>query len=191
MKIGLLGGSFDPIHLGHLILAEEIKGKLSLDRVIFIPANITPHKQDKNFLPSSMRFKMVKWAISGNNSFLVSDLEIKRGGISYSIDTVKYFRQKYQQDELFFIVGSDAVAYLNDWRDIDEIYKIAKFVMAARPGYDFKDIDKRIIQVYINGLDISAFEIRERLKSNLSIRYLVPDKVRNFIIKKRLYAKEN
>lgn len=190
MKIGILGGTFNPIHFGHLVLAEEVKEALTLDKVIFVPANLPPHKDDKDVIPSEHRLKMVKLATKDNPHFSVSDIEIRRKGKSYSVDTLKEFKKRFAKDrELFFIVGSDAITYLREWKDVGELFKLAHFVMATRPGYALNEENSNILTVSIKAIDISAFEIRQRIKEDKSIRYLVPEAVRRYIIRKELYLK--
>jgi len=187
MKLGVLGGTFNPIHLGHLVLAEQAREKLSLDKIIFMPANLSPHKENSDVAPAFARYQMVKIAIQGNKYFSVSRLEIKRGGTSYSVDTLKQLRRIYPKDELFFIVGSDVLKDLADWKDIEEIFSLAKFVVATRPGYPIGNMPPGIIALNIRAVDICAYEIREFIKNGFSVRYLVPDKVILYIKKKGLY----
>jgi len=187
MKIGILGGTFNPIHIGHLILAEEAREKLALDKVVFVPANLPPHKDSSDIAPASSRYSMIKDAIKSNRYFSVSDLEIKRDGRSYTIDTVKNFKNIYPKDELYFIIGSDLLKYLDEWKDLAEITKIVKFIAATRPGYALERIPTYISTLPIRAVDISGFEIRQAIKDNKSFRYLVPDAVFKYINKKRLY----
>jgi len=187
-KIGILGGTFNPVHIGHLILAEEIREKLSLDKVIFVPAYLPPHKADSGILAASWRYKMIQLAIKGNRHLAVSDIEIKRDGPSFTIDTVKEFNKIYPDDEMYFITGSDLLNYLAEWKDLAEIIKIVKFVVATRPGYPLEEIPSYIKTVAIRAVDISAFEVRQCIKENKSFRYLVPEAVFNYITKKKLYT---
>lgn len=187
MKIGILGGTFNPVHIGHLILAEEAREKIGLDKIIFVPTYLPPHKNNSEIASASDRFEMIKTAISKNKSFLVSDIEIKRQGKSYTIDTIREFKKKYPKDELYFISGSDVLKYLEDWKDLSEILKIVKFVVATRPGYPLEKIPSYISTVSIRAVDVSAFEIREAIKENKSFRYLVPEPVSGYITKKKLY----
>jgi len=187
MKIGILGGTFNPIHTGHLILAEEAREKLGLDKVIFVPAFLPPHKDDSGIAPAKMRLEMVKLAIKGNKSLMVSDIEIKRDGRSYTIDTIRGFKKLFVSDELYFIIGSDLLKYLDVWKDLNEIIKMVKFIAATRPGYPLEKIPSYIATLPIRAVDISAFEVRSAIKDNRSFRYLVPDKVFDYINKKRLY----
>jgi len=187
MRIGILGGTFNPVHIGHLILAEEIREKLSLDKVIFVPAYLPPHKDNLDIVAACHRYNMVRLAIKANRYFSLSDIEIKRDGRSYTIDTLREFKNRYPKDELYFITGSDLLKYLNDWKDLSEIIKMVKFVVATRPGYPLEEIPSYISTVAIRAVDISAFEVRACIKENKSFRYLVPDAVMSYINKKRLY----
>lgn len=187
MKIGILGGTFNPIHIGHLILAEEAREKLKLDRVIFVPAFLPPHKDNADIAPALNRFAMCKLAIKGNKYFLVSDMEIRRNGRSYTIDTIEELRRQYLNDELYFIIGSDLLKYLAEWKDLVEIIKIVKFIAATRPGYPLEKIPDYITKLAIRAVDVSAFEVRDCIKNNKSFRYLVSDRVFDYINKKHLY----
>ena len=187
MKIGILGGTFNPIHIGHLILAEEAREKLGLDRVIFVPAYFPPHKENSDIAPARERLAMVKIAIRGNKNFLASDIEIKRDGRSYTIDTIKEFKKRYPGDELYFIIGSDLLKYLDEWKDLSEIIRMVEFIVATRPGYALEKIPSYIKTLPIRAVDVSAYEIRECIKENKSFRSLVPEGVFNYINKKGLY----
>lgn len=187
MKIGILGGTFNPIHVGHLILAEEAREKLNLDKVVFVPAYLPPHKNGSEIAPAKARFEMVKCAIKGNAFFSVSSVEIKRSGRSYTIDTIMEFKKEYPQDELYFIIGSDLLTYLDDWKDLGQIIKMVKFIAATRPGYPLEKIPSYIQTLAIRAIDVSAFEVRSCVKQNKSFRYLVPEAVFNYINKERLY----
>jgi len=188
MKIGILGGTFNPIHIGHLILAEEAREKLKIDKIIFVPAYLPPHKDNLDIASASHRFEMVKLAIRGNKYFVASDLEIKRDSRSYTIDTVREFRKSYPQDDLYFIIGSDLLNYLDDWKDLSEIIKIVSFIVATRPGYALEKIPSHISTLPIRAVDISGFEIRRAIKEKKSFRYLVPEAVYRYIVKEKLYA---
>ena len=190
MKIGILGGTFNPAHFGHLLLAEGVKASLSLDKIVFVPANLPPHKKNTDIADARLRLKMVKLAVSGNPDFLVSDIEIRKKGVSFTIDTLKALKKKFaRHDELFFIIGSDELKYLDSWRDICLIRKIVKFVVASRPGCDLSDMASGIIRADVKTLDISGYAIRERIRNNKSIRYLLPDTVEKFITRIGLYRK--
>lgn len=187
-RIALLGGTFNPIHIGHLILAEEALSKLKLDKVIFVPSYIPPHKSvDADIRPQD-RLKMVELAIEDNAAFEVSNFEINRKKTSYSIDTLKDYRAKYGEDTiLYFITGSDLLKDLFSWKNVNDIFKISKFVVANRPGYPVKDVPKEVETVVITPIEVSSEDIRRRLKSGRSVRYLVPERVRAYITEKKLY----
>ncbi|MFH1198955.1 MAG: nicotinate-nucleotide adenylyltransferase [Candidatus Omnitrophota bacterium] len=187
MKIGVLGGTFNPIHIGHLILAEEVREKLGLDKIIFVPACRPPHKDGSDIIDAANRFEMIKTAIAKNNHFAVSDIETKRNGRSYTIDTLREFKKVYPQDELYFIIGSDLLKYLDDWKDLNEIIKMVKFIAATRPGYPLEKIPSYISTIPIRAVDVSGFEIRQAIKEGKSFRYLVPESVFNYISKNKLY----
>ncbi len=188
MKVGILGGTFNPIHIGHLVLADEVRQKLALDKVFFIPVHLPVHKEAKDLLPAQERLRMVKLALKDNPYFEALDLELKRKGKSYSIDTLRSLRQAYPQiKKLFFIVGSDALGYLESWKDIDEVMKLAKFVVASRPNYPLENPPKNILTLVIESVDISGFRLRQRLKNNETVRYYLPKEVYNYIERKGLY----
>jgi nicotinate-nucleotide adenylyltransferase len=187
VKIGIFGGTFNPVHLGHLILADEVREKMHLDRIIFVPTYLPPHKDTRGIAPASDRYKMIELSIKGNKYFSVSDAEIKRDGRSYTIDTIKEFKRAFPDEELYFITGSDLLNYLEEWKDLSEIIKMVKFIVATRPGYPLEKIPAYIQTVAIRAVDISAFQVRNCIKENKSFRYLVPEAVYGYIVKKRLY----
>ncbi|MDP2941094.1 MAG: nicotinate-nucleotide adenylyltransferase [Candidatus Omnitrophota bacterium] len=187
MKIGILGGTFNPIHLGHLILAEEAREKLGLEKIIFVPAYLPPHKDNSDIAAADERIKMCKLAARGNQHFLVSGIEIKRAGRSYTIDTIREFKAAYRNDELYFIIGSDLLKYLADWKDLSQILEMVRFIAATRPGYPLEKIPAYINTMAIRAVDISGFEIRGRAREGKSFRYLVPEAVYEYINQHRLY----
>lgn len=187
MKIGILGGTFNPIHIGHLILAEEAREKVGLEKIIFVPTYLPPHKNNSHIAPAPDRFRMIKEAIKSNRCFCVSDIEIRRKGRSYTIDTLRALQKQYPKDEFYFISGSDLLKYLDEWKDLSEILKMVKFIVATRPGYPLEKIPSYISTVSIRAVDVSAFEIRQAAANNKSFRYLVPEAVYNYIIKRKLY----
>ena len=188
MRIGILGGTFNPIHIGHLILAEEALSKLKLDKVVFVPTYIPPHKRLDTDIKPKDRLKMAELAVADNDSFEVSTFELDSKKRSYSIDTLKQFRSLYGEDaQLCFITGSDSLKDLFSWKNINDIFKISKFIVANRPGYPIKEVPKEVETVVITPIEVSSEDIRKRLKEGRSIRYLVPEKVRQYIISKELY----
>lgn len=188
MRIGILGGTFNPIHIGHLILGEEALFKLKLDKVIFVPTFSPPHKIVDTEIRPEDRLKMVELAIDNNPNFEVSTIELDSKKKSYSVDTLKVFRKRYGDDsQLFFITGSDSLKDLFSWKDVNEIFKISKFIVANRPGYPVKEVPKEVETVVITPIEISSEDIRKRIREGRSIRYLVTEKVRNYIIARNLY----
>jgi nicotinate-nucleotide adenylyltransferase len=188
MRIGILGGTFNPIHIGHLILAQQTLEKLKLNKVIFVPTYIPPHKGNRKIASAEARFKMAMLATQDNSNFEVSDLEIRRKGRSYSIYTLEELRRKFGvQTRLFFIVGADLLDELYTWKDIGQILKIARFVAVTRPGYELKDLPAGAVSLSIPSMDISSTQIRGYIKKGKSIRYLVTDKVLDYILRQGLY----
>ena len=197
-KIGLLGGTFDPIHLGHLLTADFVMKALDLEKIIFIPVNHPPHKTDMDVTSAEHRYLMTMLATSHNPAFEVSDVEIKRDGLSYTIDTLNWFISQYGKDtEFYFILGADAVAALDQWERFEELLNICYFVAATRPGFMEKVEDakqtfgklgkKKIIWLDTPELNISSTEIRYRVKNNIPIKYIVPTAVEKYIYKEGLY----
>lgn len=183
MKIGLYGGSFDPIHHGHLILAREAIEEFGLDRVIFIPNIISPHKQFYQAAPASLRRDMVVAAITGEPKFEIDESELHRGSPSYTIDTVLETKLRYPEADLFYLIGQDNLPELSTWRRIEELALLVKFIVLKRSAKEYSHpylaLNRRI--------DISATEIRKRIANEESIRYLVPDKVLQMIEQNNLY----
>lgn len=188
MRIGILGGTFNPIHIGHLILAEEARFKLKLDKLILVPAFMPPHKDTSDVIDAKDRLEMVRLAIEDNPVFEISTYEVDSKKKSYSIDTLKEFRKIYGDEaQLCFITGSDSLKDLFSWKNINDIFKISKFIVANRPGYPLKDIPKEADTVVITPIEVSSEDIRKRLKEGRSIRYLVSEKVRKYILEHNLY----
>lgn len=187
MKIGILGGTFNPIHYGHLILGEQVLGQLKLDKVIFIPAFMPPHKKHWDIISSKQRLAMVKLAVKGNPNFNVSDVEISRKGTSYTVDTLRSIKKQYPQARLFFICGSDLVNEIPKWKNVEEIYKLAKFVLAKRPGFGKRLSGKNFLKIDVAQVDISSSLIRDLVRQGRSIRYLTSDSVVRYIEERGLY----
>jgi nicotinate-nucleotide adenylyltransferase len=198
---GILGGSFNPPHLAHLVLAETAYETLSLRRVIFVPARRPPHKTGYDLADAQARLDMVRLAISGHEHFEVSDVELKREGPSYSLDTVKAFREEFGPDEkLFFLVGMDSLAELPTWHRIQELARLCRFVPVGRPGVGppseehldvalGKEEARAVLQrtLPMPLMDISSTDIRRRVAEGKSIRHLVPDAVAGYIASHNLY----
>jgi len=199
-KIGVLGGTFDPIHLGHLIVAEDIRQKLGLGEVLFVPAGRPwlKLKEEKPISAADHRLAMVRLAVASNPYFKASTLEIDRPGLSYSIDTVLELKAKLGAGaEIYFIVGPDALAELPQWKDLARLVEACQLVGIGRPGHaktglqtlesSIPGVSQRIMLVDVPQIDISATEIRKRVAQGLSIRYLVPEAVEKYIAEHKLY----
>ncbi len=195
MRIGILGGTFNPIHYGHLLVAAEVREKFDLERVIFVPSASPPHKNHPDIAPPRDRYQMTVLATQSNRFFSVSDLELQRSGKSYSVETVKELLNIYGKDtKLYFITGTDAILEIFTWKDRKELLKLCQFVVATRPGFHAEKIDKTIVRqihlIEIPNLDISSTDIRRRIKERRSIKYLLPEKVEEYIHEHGLYKIE-
>ena len=196
-RFGIMGGTFDPIHLGHLATAEAVWDELNLTEVLFIPAAHPPHKEGRVVTEAVHRLVMTYMATAANPHFRVLALELYREGPSYSVDTVKELKQRYGDDtEFYFITGADAINELATWHRAAELLKECHFIAATRGGTKldraglsaaFGEIDERIRTLTTPALEISSTAIRERVKAGHSIKYLVPDSVADYICKKGLY----
>jgi len=189
-KIGLLGGTFNPIHCGHLKIASRAQKVLGLKKVIFIPSARPPHKKESNLPSSKDRYEMVKLAIKNNSRFSISDIELKRKGKSWTIDTVFIFKKLYPKSQIYFIIGADTLLEIPTWRNYKKLLKICRFVVVNRPGYSIKDCRLKIadfIRVKMRGVNVSSLEIRKRIKNGIEIENLIPAKVEKYIRKKGLY----
>ncbi|MDO6355354.1 nicotinate-nucleotide adenylyltransferase [Caloramator sp. CAR-1] len=195
-NIGLFGGTFNPIHLGHLIIANEVLESLRLDKIIFIPTGVPPHK-DIGVVKGKHRFEMVKLAIEDNPYFEVSDIEIKRLDYSYTYDTLKELQKIYYVNKFRFIIGYDAFLEIDSWKNVKEVFKMAQFVVVNR-NVESREMLKLIeekcnkfdgeaIYLKVPNIEISSTEIRKRINEGKSIKYLLPDKVIDYIQKNDLY----
>jgi len=201
-RLALFGGSFNPIHLGHLIVARSVAEQLRLDRVVFLPSAVPPHKSAAALIDPDHRAEMVRLAIAGEPLFEFSDIDLKRAGPSYTVDTVAHFRQELGLDVLLhWIIGADSLAELTSWYRVGALVDSCQIVTAARPGWDrvdFEPLRTRLSEEQIVSLraglletpriDISATDIRRRVRAGRSIRYLVPETVREHIERHSLYA---
>lgn len=210
MPLGILGGTFNPVHYGHLRSAEEVRERFALERIIFIPASIPPHKTE-DLIPFHHRYRMVELAVADNQCFSVSDIEGKRSGKSYSVETLELLMEKESDREFFFIVGSDAFSQFKTWRRPYDILKMTNIIVMERPGFPIEKI-KKFIEVELGVpfqynddneilistgksihlmkvtiLDISSSEIRRKVYLGESIRYLVPPEVEKYIEMNKLY----
>ena len=213
MKRGILGGTFDPIHIGHLRCAQEILEIFELEKIIFVPASHPPLKTRRDIIPFDHRIEMIRLAAEGNLLFDVSDIEERREGISYSIETVKYFLKKYGEDlKLYFILGQDAFQKIEMWKNLEELLSLCNFVVMTRPGYSVKRLGEILpadfaSQFRYNGdtdefkgpagssiffrevtlLGVSSTDIRNKVRGGKSIRYIVPESVCDYISEHLLY----
>ena len=188
-KVGIFGGTFDPIHNGHLITAQSVREIRKLDKIIFIPSYVSPHKEKISTSTPEHRLNMIKLATGDIDFFEYSDYEINKGGISYTVDTIRELKKYY--DELEFIIGYDNIFEFHTWKDPDEIMKLTTVLVLKRksslpPPHKDKYV-KAAIFVQTRGIEISATDIRERVKLGMPIHYLVPEKVKEYIYKFDLY----
>ncbi|HEX4200418.1 MAG TPA: nicotinate-nucleotide adenylyltransferase [Chthoniobacterales bacterium] len=186
MRIGIYGGTFNPVHHGHLILARQALEEFKLDRLFFVPAAESPFKIQNHSAPAGDRLAMLRLATAGEDRFSVDALEIERGGISYSIDTVKMFRNRDPGAELFFLVGEDNAERLTEWHRFEELKKLVYFVVLSR-SEDFQSPEYPVVQ---RRIEISSTEIRNRVANQESITYLVPESVKHYIEQHQLYQGE-
>jgi nicotinate-nucleotide adenylyltransferase len=216
-RLGILGGTFNPVHNGHLAAAEEIRDRMKLEKVIFIPSFLPPHKNEEDMPSALQRQEMIRLAIKGNIHFTVSDIEIRRGGRSYTIDTVEALRQAHMGADLYFITGLDSFLEIGTWKEWERLLTLCTFVVLSREGYRFRDISKlefltapendlaaldgrekeqtvirtgnmRIHLERIPFYDISSTDIRTRVRGGRSIKYHLPEAVEHYIIENKLYA---
>lgn len=196
-----MGGTFDPIHYGHLVAAEMARTEFFLDKVLFIPTGNPPHKDEYKVSPGELRYEMVKRSISDNSFFEISRLEIEREGPSYTVATLRLLHEAWPDHELYFITGTDALREIFFWREAMEILKLANFIGASRPGFETSDflqkaqteypeIRGRIHLLEVPALAISSTDIRLRVSTGRSIRYLLPEAVRLFIEENGIYKRK-
>jgi len=197
-KIGVMGGTFNPIHIGHLMIAEQSRKKFELDKVIFVPTGSPPHKDERKLAKALDRYIMTILATSDNNNFMVSDIETNRNGTSYTVDTLELLSKKYNDSELFFITGADSILDIENWKDTNKLLNKCTFIAATRPGYNVGNVmdqirkleekyNKKISYLTIAPVDISSTQIRKRIFEGQTIKYMTPDPVINYIYNKKLY----
>jgi nicotinate-nucleotide adenylyltransferase len=198
-RIGVFGGSFDPVHIGHLIIAQDALEQLELDRLIFVPAAVSPHKQDRHPTEGRHRLEMLKIATENNFNFEVSDMEVTRGGVSYTVDTLQHLKYDNPTAERFFIIGLDSILEFHRWHRAEELLECFTVVPLGRGGEDPSEVFERSElpniwktklmerMIRIHEVEISASEIRMRIAEGLSIQTLVPAEVEMYIAEHHLY----
>lgn len=190
MRIGIMGGTFNPVHLGHLNMAEQVRKKLDLDEIWFIPNNIPPHKKMDGFVSTKDRLAMLSLATRSNLHFRIMLLEILRGGVSYTVDTLRYLKKRAPRNQYYLIMGSDEVESFPEWKDPEIIARLATLVGVKRPNYQVES-KYPMIWVEAPSLEISSSYIRQNIAMGQSIRYLVPEKVWQYIQERGLYLGED
>jgi len=194
-RIGVMGGTFDPIHHGHLVAASEVAQVFTLDEVVFVPTGQPWQKDDRQVSPSEDRYLMTVIATASNPRFSVSRIDIDRGGPTYTIDTLRDLRaERGDEAELFFITGADALAQIMSWQDVNELFKLAHFVGVTRPGHRLTGDglpEDNVSLVEVPALAISSTDCRQRVARGEPIWYLVPDGIVQYIAKRRLYRRSD
>lgn len=198
MRIGILGGTFNPIHNGHLIIAESSRVNLNLDKVIFIPLGVAPHKDNEKILDSKERLETVDLAIKSNSYFELSSMEIDRGGTTYTIDTIKALRLIYPDDDIYFIIGGDSLFHIENWKGFYELIELCNFAVLGRCKKGEEEFYRKVNELKSNYdidlsvvkspiVEISSTLIRNNLRANKSIKYLVPRIVEEYLINNKSY----
>ena len=197
-RIAIMGGTFDPIHFGHLVTSEAVKEQFHIDKVLFIPSGQPPHKKDKIVSAAEQRYMMTLLATESNPSFFPSRIEIDREGYSYTIDTIRQLKKDEPEAEIYFITGADAFLQILTWRNPEELLRSCHFVAATRPGYTCPQLTEEVNRlsneygahihfIEVPALSISSSDIRQRVREGKSIKYLLPETVENYIYKHGVY----
>ena len=190
MRLGVMGGTFDPIHHGHLVAASEVASEFGLDEVVFVPTGRPWQKAEREVSPAEHRYLMTVIATASNPRFTVSRVDIERGRTTYTIDTLRDLREQRPDAELFFITGADALAQILSWKDVDELWELAHFVGVTRPGHELSGTGLPVDGVSLTevpAMAISSTDCRDRVAAGAPVWYLVPDGVVQYIAKYRLY----
>jgi nicotinate-nucleotide adenylyltransferase len=192
VKIGFLGGSFDPVHFGHLIAAQDAFEQYKLDRLILVPAAQAPLKPADMQTSSADRLAMLRAAVAWDHRFEISDYELSKGGVSYTIDSARHFRSVFPNDQLFWIIGGDQLPRIHQWREIEELAKLVEFIFLERPGHPVKATPVipglKLHRCDGHLVEISSTELRDRVRRGLSLDYFVPHKAIVYIREKHLYV---
>jgi nicotinate-nucleotide adenylyltransferase len=189
MKLGIYGGSFDPVHLGHLLVAQAAVEELGLDRLFFVPTAQSPFKTENQIAPAEIRLRLLRLALVGRTNCEIDDQEIRRGGISYTIETLRDYARRFSQAKFFYLIGADNISKLGGWREAGELAKLAEFVAVPRPGEVVAEFPRPFSGRLLKGfpVEISSSQIRERVKANLPVENLVPPFVAEAIRTAKLY----
>lgn len=187
LRIGVLGGTFDPIHLGHLVVASEVCAALALDRMLLVPALRQPFKETTGHASAEHRLAMCRLAAAGQDWLEVSDVDIARGGVTYTVDTLADLKSRLPDADLYFVAGADAVARLAEWKDAERLPTLARFVGVARPGHQAPRLTAPHMVVDVPEVGVSSTDVRRRRETGAPLRYLVPDAVAAYIVKHDLY----
>jgi len=190
VRLAIFGGTFDPPHVGHLIVAQDAIDALHLDRLVFVPASIPPHKRDVAVTPAATRLDMLHAAVAGNDMFRIDEIEIRRGGPSFTVDTLREYRERLPDVELYLLIGTDQWAEFETWRDPGTIRQLSRVAVLAREGVapaGAADVE----MVPVTRVDISSTDIRRRVAAGRPIRYLVPEAVASIIERTGLYRERN
>ena len=192
MNIGIFGGTFNPPHLGHLIVVESVQDQLHFDKILFVPTALPPHKTDITIVSGYQRLEMTQLAIQGNSYFEISDVEIRLGGTSYSVITLNALARQYPKSNFSLIIGADNFLEIEKWKSIDEILNNADIVVMHRPGYSIPELRSKLYRdarfIKVPAIDISSTDIRRRVKMGKSIKYMVPEPVEKYIYNYHLYS---
>lgn len=188
-QVGILGGSFNPIHIAHLVMADQVGKNLGLDKVSLMPSYLSPHVDEKKSIDAEHRLNMLQLAIEDNPYLDVEMIELERKGKSYTYDTIKQLKEENPDTDYYFIIGGDMVDYLHTWHRIDELVELVNFVGVKREGYS-QESSYPIIWVDIPEITISSTEIRKKIVQGCSLKYLVPDKVLDYIAREGLYLND-
>lgn len=187
-RVGVFGGTFDPIHHGHLAAASEVYAALDLDRMIVVPTHVQPFKQGEQVASDEHRLAMCRLAVADDPRFDVSSVDIDRGGTTYTVDTLRDLAKAYPGAQLYFMAGADALARLSEWKDAEELSTLATFVGVTRPGHSLGQLDTPHALVEVPAMAVSSTDVRRRVRAGAPIRYLVPSAVADYVAQHDLYA---
>lgn len=194
-----MGGTFDPIHYGHLVIAEAVRSKYNMDKVIFVPSGSPPHKNGKNVSDAMDRYLMTALATATNKHFDISTIEIDRAGKSYTYDTLVEFKKRYPDHDMYFIAGADAIKDITSWYNYEGVLEMCNFIAATRPGYTLANLKNKELHmlskkqlehieiIEVPGIEVSSTDIKRRVREKKSIKYLLPESVEDYIMKYGLY----